>query len=208
VANLTAQVSFRVRPSILVQIKDPSMRLRFRETKATQAAARLLQHRGGEMNYMKLIKLLYIVEREALRRWGRPVTGDRCVSLPKGPVLSQTLNLINDGPVPDTRSVWAEHISQPDNYSVRLLSPLGDDELSEAEKALIDEVFQCHGSMNRWALVDLVHTFPEWQDPDGSALPITYRDILRAGGKTELEVAAILQDIEAVAEADVLFPAV
>ena len=55
------------------------MHLRFREAKTTQAAARLLTLRGGRMNYMKLLKLLYIVEREALLNWGRPVTADRCV---------------------------------------------------------------------------------------------------------------------------------
>ena len=58
------------------------------------------------------------------------------------------------------------------------------------------------GSLNRWKLVDLVHTFPEWQDPNGSAIPITYRDILRASGKTELETSAILDDLENLALAD------
>lgn len=183
------------------------MHLPFREAKTTQAAARLLTLRGGRMNYMKLLKLLYIVEREALLTWGRPVTADRCVSLPKGPILSQTLNLINEGPSPGKPSAWADHISQPENYDVRLLSPTDDDELSEAEKYLIDDVFRRYGAMNRWALVDFVHTFPEWQDPDGSALPITYRDILKAGGKTELEIAAILQELEAVAQADAFLPA-
>lgn len=184
------------------------MHLRFRETKTTQAAARLLTLRGGRMNYMKLIKLLYIVEREALLTWGRPVTADRCVSLPKGLILSQTLNLINEGPAPDTPSAWAEHISQPENYEVRLLSPAGDDELSAAEKNLIDDVFRRYGKMNRWELVELVHAFPEWQNPEGSALPIAYRDILKAGGKTELEIESILQDLEAVAQADAFLPAV
>ena len=33
------------------------------------------------------------------------------------------------------------------------------------------------------------------------SLPITYRDILKAGGKSEREIAAILQDIEAIAQA-------
>jgi hypothetical protein len=35
------------------------MPLRFNELKATQAAARLLELRGGSMSYLKLIKLLY-----------------------------------------------------------------------------------------------------------------------------------------------------
>ena len=35
------------------------------------------------MSYLKLLKLLYIVERTALLRWGRSVTFDRFVSMPE-----------------------------------------------------------------------------------------------------------------------------
>jgi len=47
------------------------------------------------MNYLKLMKLLYLADRESMRRNGRPISGDRYVSMDHGPVLSQTLNLIN-----------------------------------------------------------------------------------------------------------------
>ena len=33
------------------------------------------------MSYMKLLKLLHLVDREALLRWGRPVSTDRYVSM-------------------------------------------------------------------------------------------------------------------------------
>jgi len=46
------------------------MNLPFDETKATQVASRILKMRGGRMHYLKLIKLLYIIDREALQRWG------------------------------------------------------------------------------------------------------------------------------------------
>ena len=133
------------------------MRIRFREAKTTQVAARLLELRGGPMSYLKLIKLLYIIDREALLRWGRPLTGDRYVSMDHGPVLSQTLNLITEEPRPDEHTFWAEHISQPENFEVRLKNPAASDELSEAELQLIDEIFGRYGRMKRWDLVDLVH---------------------------------------------------
>lgn len=183
------------------------MRLRFKEAKATQTAARLLELRGSPMSYLKLIKLLYIIDREALLRWGRPVTGDRYVSMDHGPVLSQTLNLITGEPRPNEHTFWARHISQPEKYEVRLHKPAFTDELSEAELQLIAEVFGKYGGMKRWDLVDLVHQFPEWQDPEGSAIPIQYQDILRAGGKTEGEIEAILQEIAELAMADALLPA-
>ena len=183
------------------------MNLRFKETKTTQAAARLLELRGGQMSYMKLIKLLYILDREALTRWGRPITGDRYVSMDRGPVLSRTYNLIIDEPAPNEDTAWSHHISKPQNYEVKLSQPAPNDELSEAESALIEEVFAKYGQMTRWALVDLVHGFPEWRNPEGSAVAITYRDILKATGKTDLEIASILQELEDVALADALLPA-
>src|ERR1022692_1541243 len=43
------------------------------------------------MNYMLLIKLLYLLDRRALSLWGRPVTGDDYFSMKYGPVLSEVL---------------------------------------------------------------------------------------------------------------------
>jgi uncharacterized phage-associated protein len=183
------------------------VKLRFREVKTTQVAARLLELRGGRMSYLKLIKLLYIIDREALLRWGRPVTGDRYISMDHGPVLSQTLNLITEEPRPDEHTSWAEHISPPENFEVHLKNSAATGELSDAELRLIDEIFDRYGRMNRWDLVDLVHLFREWQDPEGSAIPIQYCDILKAGGKTEGEIEAILQELDEIAMADALLVA-
>ena len=81
------------------------MGLRFNEAKATQAAACLLKLRGGQMSYLKLVKLLYLADREALLRWDRPITTDRYVSMDNGPVLSRVLNLIN-GSYESTTGIW------------------------------------------------------------------------------------------------------
>ena len=183
------------------------MRLRFNERKATQAAARLLKLRGGEMSYMKLIKLLYLADRSALLQWGRPITTDSYVSMDRGPVLSRVLDLATDEELPGHTSVWAGHITEPAHYSVRLHRDPGEDELSEAELQLLDQVFQQHGRKSRWELVELTHKLPEWKNPQGGAIPIQYRDILRAAGKTELEIAAVEDELEGVALAENLLGA-
>ena len=185
-----------------------SLRLRFNERKATQAAAHLLRSRGGRMSYMKLIKLLYLADREALLRWGRPISTDRYVSMDRGPVLSRVLNLASDGDDPESPSIWASSISEPSNYEVHLRGDdAGNDELSEAEAALLDEIFQQYGHLNRWQLVRLTHKLPEWKDPQGSAIPINYRDILTAGGKSELEIAAVEDELAELTEADLVLAA-
>jgi uncharacterized phage-associated protein len=181
--------------------------LPFNEVKATQAASLLLRLHGGQMNYMKLIKLLYLLDRTALLRWGRPVTTDRHVSMPRGPVVSNIYNLILEEPPPGLESPWHRHISEPQSYTVGLVSDPGNTELSLAEEDLINEIFREHGRKSQWALVDLCHALPEWQDPDGSAIPIGIGDILRAGDRTEAEIAAIEDELANLATVKMLVSA-
>ena len=159
------------------------------------------------MSYLKLIKLLYLADREALLRWGRPISTDRYVSMDRGPVLSRLLDLATDGDDPGAPSIWASSIRAPGNYEVELKAEAGDDELSEAEIHLLDAIFAEHGRKNRWELVKLTYALPEWIDPRGGAIAITYRDILKAGGKSELEIAAIEEELAELAETDLLLPA-
>ena len=181
------------------------MKPRFREDKVTQAAAVFLRLRGGAMSYMKLLKLLYLADREALLRWGRPITCDAYVSMRNGPVLSRTYDLISEGVPPECPSPWRQCISPPESYSVRLLQDCSTDLLSDAEEGLLNEIFQRFGGWDRWKLVDYCHTLPEWTDPGDSALPIGYAEVLKAAGKTEAEAAAIIEELEHVALSEQLF---
>jgi uncharacterized phage-associated protein len=176
------------------------MKPKFREDKAAQAAALLLKLRGGTMSHLKLMKLLYLVEREALLRWGRPITYDSCVSMDHGPVLSNTLNLVN-GYV-EAVGLWGRCISTPKNNEVKLLDDPGDDKLSEAEEQLIKEIFAEHGKKSRWELSDYTHTLSEWRNPNGSSIRIDYIDILKGAGKTEGEIEAIVDELDNVALMD------
>lgn len=174
------------------------MHLQFDETKATQIAAYLLRLRGGQMHYMKLIKLMYLADREAILRWGVPITRDRYVSMDNGPVLSRVLNLITDD---RPKPVWSEFISAPlGEYEVKLLRDAPTDALSRAEEKLLDEIFQMYGYRNRWELIEnVMHKLPEWQNPNKSAIPILIRDILKAGGESEDEIRVVLRELHSFA---------
>jgi len=174
------------------------MRYHFDEIKTTQIASLLLSQNDGKMNYMKLIKLLYLIDREALLKWGFPLTCDRYVSMDKGPVLSNTYNLIMEGVQDKSKSYWYDHISEPANYSVELLTDAGDGELSDAEIELITKIDAKYKDKDQWDMVEIVHELPEWVDPEGSSVPIQYEDILREAGKTEVEIANYIKEIEAL----------
>ena len=93
-------------------------------------------------------------------------------------------------------------LTAPANFEVELTSEPGPDELADAEVELLDQIFREHGRKSRWELVDLTHKLRDWKDPQGSAIPITCRDVLKAGGKSELEIAAIEDELEGVALAE------
>jgi uncharacterized phage-associated protein len=182
------------------------MRLLFNVEKATQAAAYLLERRGGRMSYMKLLKLLYLADREALVSLGRPITYDRYVSMDHGPVLSQTYNLIASEPQPGrVPEYWRQVISAPQNYEVALLAVHAPtSSLSAAQIGILDDVFAAHGAKGRWELVDFVHTLPEWVNPHGSSIPISVRDVLLASGMDEEEAEGIEEGLLAEAALDEL----
>lgn len=179
------------------------LQLPFNEAKVTQAAALFLKLRGGRMHYLKLIKLLYITDRKALRRWGFPVTMDQFVAMDHGPVVSRTFNLIQGVPAP----TWNAHISAPmGEHEVELRGEgPGTSLLSEDEEKLIREVFHEYGHRNRWELVEITHRFPEWRNPDGSSLPIGISDILEAFGESESEIEAQIEILRTHAAASQAF---
>jgi uncharacterized phage-associated protein len=178
----------------------------FREKKTTQAAARFLNLAHNRMNYMKLIKLLYLMDRTALIRWGRPVTGDKYYSMKLGPVLSEVRNLITEPTEPGQEEFWAKHISEPSQWEVTLLKDAGSDELSKAEEELIDEIFRDFGGYAPFDLVKHLHTIlPEWKVVTKGRSPIRYLDILRTTQMSPEDIAAIRHEIDEVDRVHRLF---
>jgi len=172
------------------------MRDCFDERKSTEIAGLLLKLGGDVMHYMALIKLMYIIDREALKRWGYPLSGDKYYSLPHGPILSRVYELVLEEPELSESAYWKEFIIRHKDFKIKLRFNTPDGALSEAEKTLITEVFNEFGHLDRFALRDLTHTFPEWKNPGKSRLPISYEDILRAVGREKEadEIAGEIRD--------------
>src|SRR5688500_1489479 len=84
-----------------------SDKLKFNERKSTEAASLLLHLKGGRADYWWIIKMLYIMEREAFKKWERPITYDFYQSLPYGPVVMSIYNIIKRN-LPST--IWDRYI--------------------------------------------------------------------------------------------------
>ncbi len=164
----------------------------YSEAKATQMAARLVTLAGTRLNYVKLLKLMYLADRAMLTRHGKPITYDRWVSMQHGPVLSATYDCIKGR----SEGEWAGHLRTTD-YDVQITGDPGCDDLSPAELNVIDDTYRRYGAVGTWKLRDMTHELKEWQDPGGSSRPISYREILEDDGLSSDEVETILANIAA-----------
>jgi hypothetical protein len=175
------------------------MSLTFNEKKATQAAGRLLERGGRRMDAMKLVRMLYLADREAILRWGRSITTDCFVFMKHGPVLSQVCSLISEGDDPRLQpSCWHAAISRPREGVVDLRGTPDCQQLSDGELELLDEIDRLHGAKGPWELVDLTRALPEWQDPHGSAVPFGAQEILAAHGRSSRHAPADAAEPEEV----------
>ncbi|GMQ79087.1 MAG: Panacea domain-containing protein [Anaerolineae bacterium] len=180
----------------------------FNEQKAAQMAAFFLGRRGGAMSHLKLMKLLYLADREAMRQFEFPISGDHMVSMPHGPVLSMTLNYM-DGNIESSPGGWEEWISAKENHELSLRQPVQRealDELSDADIDILETVWTQFGHMSRWEIRDYTHdNCPEWSDPNGSSKPISPKDVFLALGRSSDVAEELDADIEAERSLNRLF---
>lgn len=175
----------------------------FDERKAAQSAAYLLHRAGGRLPVIKLIKLLYLAERLSLQRYGETLTGDRLVAMPHGPVLSHTYDLIQ-GAYESCASGWDSWVADRAGHDVelrdrsRIRSPEEDlAALSASDLEVLGEVWVQFGHWDKFHLRDYTHSeaCPEWTDPNGSMLPITYVHLLRQLGYAPDDAIAVAERI-------------
>ena len=170
----------------------------YNEIKATQVACLLLGMNGGEMNYVKCIKLLYSIEREALKRWMRPVFYDDLCSMPYGQVVSQTLDRA-EYRQHKAKSYWGDHIENDGRNNLRLIKECSINKLSRAEIELVEEIFDKNKYKDADQLFKDHHNpklFPEYVDPHGSSKKTTYPYLLQILGKTSEEIKDFEDDID------------
>src|SRR5438094_388016 len=126
---------------------------RFDVTKATEVACQFLKREGGSINIMKLVKLVYLLDRVSVARRGIPVVGGAYFALPNGPITSEFLDLINSGGLWGLQNCrWEEFVSARQNHEVELIKEPGREHLAESEVELIEAVYQEHGKKDQWEL--------------------------------------------------------
>jgi len=196
------QVSYRFPFLVQVGRKVVLLAFQFRFDKTLQAAGMFLRLNGGSMTYLRLLKLLYLADRQCLAVEGDTITGDRARAMPKGPVLRTTYNLIKRLDSQSPR--WHRFIKSGEDFSVFVAEDPGTDDLCRFEKEIIEQVYHQYRDVHAFDLIDLTHEFPEWKkyekrlkDPkQRKSYPISIKEMLDGLKKPEM-IERVRQNIAA-----------
>jgi uncharacterized phage-associated protein len=177
----------------------------FQTLKVIQACAVLLRAHEGQMSRLRLLKLLYIADRECLAESLRPITGDRPVAMNHGPVLTRTYNLIKSQDIDSP--LWDRFIQPHGPQDLRLIENPGVGKLSQYEIDKLQSTSERHRTMNDYDIALETHEFAEWkrnqpERPRGSK-PIPLADRLGALGLAD-QTAAVERSSTEEAELDEL----
>lgn len=167
--------------------------------KKVQAAAVLTRLEGGRIDRVRLLKLLYIADRESLAERGEPIVGGRVAALDNGPIHSAVYDMIKG--TADDQASWSSAF-QNDGHSVILIDDPGHLEMSRVELDKLATVSEAHKAIDTWALAEKTHEFPEWQEfhSRGSSKTIPLENILRAVGFSQSEIEQTQRDADSHAK--------
>mgnify|MGYP000066459501 FL=1 len=169
--------------------------------KAAQLAAFFAKQEGGKINYMKLLKLMYLVEREVFVNYGYSVTEDDLVLMKFGPVLSGAYDALKSEQ--SLHDDWSFLFNAASGYDVSLRTALLSrddfDHLSDYEVGVASAIWEKFKNFDQFSLSEYTHSLPEWSNPLDSGvktLPLS-RKAIALGEKISVSVAQeISEEVE------------
>lgn len=171
---------FRFKTSILKQI---------------QAAAHLVALEGGRIDRLRLLKLLYIADRESLAERGAPIIGGRVAALDNGPLHSDIYEFIKGAH--EDAGEWKKFFTNDGHVVIATADP-GRMELSPFEIDKLTEVSDRLRPHDSWEVAELTHKFAEWIECHvaGTSRPIPMERILASLGFTEEDIEQVRSTAE------------
>jgi len=168
----------------------------YNEKRAAQAAAKFAELEGGTIDKYKLAKLMYYLERQTIVTTGQPLFHAELCSIPYGPIASEVNDGLNSIIPPNTIDLnteegfhpsWEQNFSRQGKNGIHRTNNPGDDELSDSDINLIQEIQSYFQNWGFTRLRNFFHALPEYEETDGKE-PIHFTTILRVSGFSDEEI--------------------
>jgi uncharacterized phage-associated protein len=156
------------------------------------------------MGRKRLLALLYLADRESLKRIGRPIVGGRLAAMKFGPIHSEVYDLIK-GSHRD-KNEWSRYFEN-DGYWVVLAAEPEACALSRFEIGVLNEISAQYAGYDDWDVAEATHDLEEYKDTYRSELgsvDIPLERLIEGTGRGK-DRAAILRRAEEKDYYDKLF---
>jgi hypothetical protein len=182
--------------------------------KLIQICGYMLRKYDFRLNYTKLIKILYLADKESLKETALTITSDSYINMQNGPVLSSLYDLIR-GTYADSAGqiLWNCRFTTDGYDLLAVVDRFPEGKLSLFEKDVLNRIDEQFHDKNFSEMIAYVHrkdVCPEWKNPKHStnahaAVPIAFEDILKSIDYSDDEIAWILEEKRAFEAEDNLF---
>ncbi len=166
-----------------------------------------------DLTKLKAAKLMFFADKAHLLKYGRPILGDRYVSMDHGPVPSAALDLMNrliapdeiDDPVREQlRAKLSVHrvlFARNHPFRAKVHGEAAYEHLSKSERQVLDEIIATYGHKPVGELIDLTHQEHAWRvsdgtRPPGSCTPMPYELFFEGEQSAEAKAIRELADAQ------------
>lgn len=163
-----------------------------------------LARSGKELDQYKVVKLIYLADREHFRLFRRPISFDKFVAMEYGPVASNALRIMKGENVPgvDKRDLPFEVQKLDKLYFLqRPKREIKREMFSKSDLKVLDQTLRDYGDCSFGQLYRLTHEHfaydRAWQNRKSNAEPMLFEDFLDESASK----AEIVEDLEFVARA-------
>lgn len=178
----------------------------FRARKAAQICAYFATRAGGQIDKLKLSKLVYLAERRFLEDHHVPMLHDDLYSLEHGPVCSGALGGMEGTGDP---AVWDGYIQRHGRDTIvasRAMKRADLDHVSQAEFATLQVIWKRFGGRTSARLRNYTHEeCPEYTEIAGGSEPISYHKLFEVLGAEDAD--GLAEEVAAARSVDELMAA-
>jgi uncharacterized phage-associated protein len=155
--------------------------------KGTQAINYFARQSGGQIDKMKVLKLVFFADRFHLRKYGRPITNDEYIAMEYGPVASGVKDLIDQCDFLGTleRDYSSKYLEYVLRHDVKSKHAIDTDVFSDSELEALEFAWQKFGDQDGLQLSDITHAYPEWK---------THEAQLKMSSRVRMSLEDFLQD--------------
>jgi len=129
-----------------------------------QAISFLLEQKGGSLDKLSLLKLIFFADKYHMMKYARSITNDTYYAMKYGPVASNVKNILDFDFLSEDEKEYVEKYLVKNGNQIDIKEKFKKyNMLSETDKEALKFAYENFGKYKAFDLVDITHKFYEWK---------------------------------------------